>query len=767
MSAPTPVATTYELVKNCYERLSRRVSNYRGIASRPLTLSEKIIAAHSTKPLTEALAYGGFCHLSPDRLAMQDATAQMALLQFIQSCQPQVKLPSTVHCDHLILAYKGVDQDLPQSFQENQEVFEFLKSACQRYGIGFWGPGSGIIHQIVLENYAFPGGLMIGTDSHTPNAGGLGMIAVGVGGADAVDVMVGMPWELATPKIVAVHLSGQLSGWSAPKDVILKVLDQLTVKGGKDIIFEYIGDGARSLSCTGKGTITNMGAELGATTSLFAFDDKMADYLCATGREEIAQLAHEYSSDLTPDSEVLAAPEQYYDDVVHIDLDTLEPHIVGPHTPDLARAVSKMAEDVSSEGYPDKIAAALIGSCTNSSYEDLYKATHVVEKLLESGLKAQVPFFITPGSTTVYNTVASEGMLSTLEKFGGTILANACGPCIGQWKRDDITPGEANSIVTSFNRNFRGRNDANKATLGFITSPEMVVAYAASGSLSFDPQKDTLISEQGKEVVLAAPQGKELPVGGLKLNFDGYLDPPSISSEVRVEIGDNSSRLAFLQPFTPWDGEDFHGHRLLFKALGKCTTDHISPAGRWLRYRGHLDKISDNLLWGGQNAFVEESGKCRNLLLDDAPLASCSEVARAYQKAGERWVIVGEDNYGEGSSREHAAMTPRHLGASVVLVKSFARIHATNLKKQGVLALTFKNPKDYDTIAERDRISVLGLADFQAGRDLEVVIHSSDDKTHRFAAEHSYNEEQIRWFKAGSALNSLLGSKELGSKELS
>ena len=757
-----PVATTPALVKNTYERIKARLQEYRKVHSGPLTFSEKILASHHAQPPKEPLKYGGFCHLNPDRLAMQDATAQMALLQFIQSGQQKVKLPSTVHCDHLILAHSGVEQDLPLAFKENHEVFSFLKTASQKYGIGFWAPGSGIIHQIVLENYAFPGGLMIGTDSHTPNGGGLGMIAVGVGGADAVDVMVGMPWELATPRIVAVHLKGELQGWSAPKDVILKVLEKLTVKGGKDIIFEYIGEGARSLSCTGKATITNMGAELGATTSLFPYDPKMAEYLKATNRHQIADLADQYHEYLTPDPEVLENPEKYYSDVLTIDLSTLEPHIVGPHSPDRSRAVSQMGAEVKKEGYPDHIAAALIGSCTNSSYEDIYKATSVAQDLLSHGIKAKVPFFITPGSTTVYDTVQREGMLETLKEFGGTILANACGPCIGQWKRDDIKPGEENSIVTSFNRNFRGRNDANKATLGFITSPELVVAYAASGSLSFDPMHQTLTSKTSEEVSLKEPMSKELPPSGLKLNFEGYHEPPTDSSQISVDISEDSERLSFLTPFSPWDQKDFRRHKLLFKAAGKCTTDHISPAGRWLRYRGHLDKISDNLLWGANNAFGGEIGKCRHQLLEGAPYKGCAEVARAYHKTQKSWMIVGEDNYGEGSSREHAAMTPRYLGASCVLVKSFARIHATNLKKQGVLALTFKNPSDYDCIQETDHISIIGLKDMAPGKSLTAIVHHSQGgQESRFAVEHSYNEEQINWFRSGSALNALLDSGEL------
>lgn len=749
----SPASTTsLECVQASYQKLVERVDQYRQVVSKPLSFTEKILVAHSHVAFETDLRKSRFCQLVPDRLAMQDATAQMALLQFIQSSKDQVELPSSVHCDHLILAYKGAYQDLLASQKENHEVFAFLKTASEKYGIGFWAPGSGIIHQIVLENYAFPGGLMLGTDSHTPNAGGLGMAAVGVGGADAVDVMVGMPWELATPKIVAVKLTGQLSGWSSPKDVILKLLDILTVKGGKDIIFEYIGEGTESLSCTGKATITNMGAELGATTSLFPYDTKMKEYLSRSHRYHLSECADQYADYLCADPQALSHLDECYDDVIEIDLASLEPHIVGPHSPDVAREVSQMKHDVDQKGYPDRISAALIGSCTNSSYEDIFKATSVAQSLLDQGIQAKVPFYITPGSSAVYETVQKEGMLDTLTDFGGVVLANACGPCIGQWKRDDVTMGEENSIVTSFNRNFRGRNDANKATLGFITSPEMVVAYAASGSLRFDPNTDELPCG----VRIRVPESKELPDDGFERVVDGFYEPPADGSSVQVEIATDSKRLQFLTPFEPWNGSDFIDHLLLFKALGKCTTDHISPAGRWLRYRGHLDRISDNLLSGATNAFSSEVGRTRDELFREGDPMEVAQVARRYKQAGRRFVIVGGENYGEGSSREHAAMTPRFLGCSAVVVKSFARIHATNLKKQGVLALTFADSNDYDKIRQGDLISVLGLEQFSAHQDLRMRLRHQDGTEEEFDLKHSYNAEQIHWFRYGSALNALM-----------
>lgn len=752
------VATSLELVQGAYATMKSRVDNYRKLTNKPLSLTEKILVAHSYQTCTQEILTTSFCQLVPDRLAMQDATAQMALLQFMQSAKDRVELPATVHCDHLILAHTGAQQDLSRAQQDNHEVFAFLKSASERYGIGFWAPGSGIIHQIVLENYAFPGGLMLGTDSHTPNAGGLAMAAVGVGGADAVDVMVGMPWELATPRVVAVKLTGQLSGWTSPKDVILKLLDKLTVKGGKDIIFEYIGEGAASISCTGKATITNMGAELGATTSIFPYDAKMKAYLGSTHRGELASLADRYAEYLQADPDALANPESCYADVVEIDLTTLEPHIVGPHSPDVARPVSQMRTDVHSEGYPERISAALIGSCTNSSYEDIYKATSVAQGLLAKGIKAKVPFYITPGSSTVYATVEQEGMLGTLTEFGGVVLANACGPCIGQWKRDDVAMGEANSIVTSFNRNFRGRNDANKATLGFITSPELVVAYAASGDLKFDPQADQLKDSAGQPVLLPVPESQELPPGGMKLSTEGYYAPPPNSSAVHVAVKPDSERLQLLAPFQPWHGDDLYDQFLLFKAQGKCTTDHISPAGRWLRYRGHLDRISDNLLLGATHAFSGQIGVTQDQLKNDGQYYGVAAVARHYRESQRGWIIVGGDNYGEGSSREHAAMTPRFLGCTAVVVKSFARIHATNLKKQGVLALTFVNAADYDKVKEFDRIAITGLTDFAPGRTLQLGLHHQDGSVDHCELAHAYNAEQIAWFRHGSALNALMAT---------
>ena len=753
------------IAKSCYQKTKHSIDQYKKHHKAPLTLSAKILISHLSKPLTnnQTLQNLDFCYLHPDRLAMQDATAQMALLQFLQSKQPTVKIPSSVHCDHLIIAHKGSKLDLSNSKNDNKEVFLFLQSVSHNYCIDFWAPGSGIIHQIILENYAFPGGLMIGTDSHTPNAGGLAMAAIGVGGADAVDTMVGMAWELARPKIVAIVLTGQLSDWASPKDVILKVLDKLTVKGGKDIIFEYIGSGARSLSSTGKATITNMGAELGATTSLFSYDDKIKQYLHATHRHSIADLADNYIEYLTPDSEVLKDPHSYYDDVVEINLDELSPMIVGPHTPDLARNVQDMADDVKKHNYPDKISAALIGSCTNSSYEDMYKASELAKQMTKHNIKAAVDFFITPGSSTVYDTVEQEQMLESLEEFGGTILANACGPCIGQWKRDDIQMGDENSIVTSFNRNFRGRNDANKSTLGFITSPEMVVAYAASGSLSFNPYSDPLINSKGQSYYLKPPKSKELPENGLMLNFDGFFAPKSndnddnLSDDYQVSIDPDSKRLQLLEPFSPWNGKDFISHQLLIKVSGKCTTDHISPAGKWLRFRGHLQLISDNLLSGATNAFDHQIGHTNNSLVDHHSSKKCSEVAKYYHSKNLHWVIVGEDNYGEGSSREHAAMSPRFLGCSCVIVKSYARIHATNLKKQGILALTFKDSKDYDKVKEYDKISVVDIADnFTVDKPLKVILEHQDNTKDTIYAEHSYNHDQIKWFKKGSALNSIL-----------
>ena len=749
------VATTPELVENIYKSMPEKLAAARKILGRPLPLAEKILCAH----LDKVESIGGtergksFLMLRPDRVAMQDATAQMAILQFIQSGRKKVAVPSTVHCDHLIRAHLGVNADMQVANSENKEVFEFLKSASQKYGIGFWGPGAGIIHQVVLENYAFPGGMMIGTDSHTPNAGGLGMVAIGVGGADAVDVMAGMPWELKYPKLIGVHLKGKLSGWTSPKDVILKLCGILTVKGGTNKIVEYFGPGASSISCTGKGTITNMGAELGATTSLFPFDERMAVYLRGTNRAAIADLAQKYADVLKADPEVEKSPEKYYDEIVEIDLSTLEPQLVGPHSPDIARAVSKMAEETKEKSYPDTISAALIGSCTNSSYEDIMRAATVVRSALDQGLKAKCNFFVSPGSMQIYETIERDGLLQTLTEFGGTVLANACGPCIGQWKRDDVKSGVPNSIVTSFNRNFRGRNDDNAETLGFIGSPEMVVAYAASGSLSFNPMKDEIKTPSGKSIKLKEPVGPELPAKGFVFSKAGYIEPANDSASVKVDVAPTSDRLQILDPFKAWDGKDFKDHVILAKCKGKTTTDHISPAGKWLKYRGHLDRISDNMLLGATNAFTGENGKAKNILSGETGGAFAT-VARDYKKRNQPWIIIGDDNYGEGSSREHAAMSPRYLGASTVIVKSFARIHETNLKKQGMLALTFADPKDYEKIKEDDRLSI-ALNDFAPGKGLKLSLKHSDGSTESIALNHSYNKEQIEWFKAGSALNLL------------
>lgn len=748
------LATDPKKVKAHFVGLKDRFAGYRKVLGRSLTLAEKILFSHLSKDADVSKLVRGksFLMLKPDRVAMQDATAQMAILQFLQSQKTQVAAPTTVHCDHLIRAHLGSKKDIETATTENSEVYNFLKSASQKLGLGFWGPGAGIIHQVVFENYAFPGGLMIGTDSHTPNAGGLGMLAIGVGGADAVDVMAGLDWELLNPKIIAVHLKGKLRGWTAPKDVILKVLEILTVKGGTNKIVEYIGEGAESLSCTGKGTITNMGAELGATTSVFAYDEAMGVYLRATNRSDIADLCDQYREHLQPDPEVFSDLKKYYDEVYEIDLDKLEPYIVGPHTPDLARPISKLASEVKEKGYPDEISATLIGSCTNSSYQDIYRAASIAEQALKLGLKAKMPFFVSPGSMQIYATVKRDGLLDTLEKFGATVLANACGPCIGQWKRDGMKEGQANSIVTSFNRNFRGRNDSNDATLGFIGSPEMVMAYAVGGHLSFNPVHDKVKASDGREVLLTLPEGPQLPSKGFVMDHSGFIEPPQDRSKVKVEVDPKSKRLELLSPFPAWNGKDFVDQLLLVKVKGKCTTDHISPAGKWLQFRGHLTNISDNMLLGAQNAFYDKPGQGLNQLTQKRG-ETLSAIARDYKKAGHGWVIVADENYGEGSSREHAAMSPRYLGASTVLVKSFARIHETNLKKQGILALTFADPKDWDRIGEEDKISVLGLNSFQPGKQLTVRVTPKTGKSFEVQANHSYNAEQIKWFKAGSSLN--------------
>jgi aconitate hydratase len=744
------IETTPELVKTTYETLRKNLPIVRRRLNRPLTLAEKILYGHLDKPETQDLERGkSFLQLRPDRVAMQDATAQMAILQFMLSGREEAAVPTTVHCDHLIQAYKGKKEDMTEAQKANQEVFEFLASASSRYNLGFWKPGAGIIHQVILENYAYPGGLMIGTDSHTPNAGGLGMIAVGVGGSDASDVMAGLPWEVKNPKLIGVHLKGRLQGWTAPKDVILKLLGMLSVKGGTDKIVEYFGEGVKSISATGKATITNMGAELGATCSIFPFDERMAAYLKATGRAALAELAASNKDLLEADPEVLQNPKAYFDEYYEIDLSTLEPHIVGPHSPDVARPISALAEEARKNGWPLEISSALIGSCTNSSYEDMGRAAFVAKQAMEYGYRMKNPFLVTPGSNQIQKTIERDGLMQVFEQVGATVLANACGPCIGQWKRDDKKKGEPNTIVTSFNRNFRGRNDGNPDTLAFIGSPEVVMALGLAGRLDFNPVSDTLPTPKGP-MKLSPPVAEELPARGFVADEEGYQAPQGRQAEVRV--AENSERLQLLKPFAPWDGQDFVDQLVLAKVKGKCTTDHISPGGPWLRYRGHLDKISDNLLLGADNAFTGEIGKGTNELTGEKG-QEFAKIARYYQKQGKGWVIIGDENYGEGSSREHAAMSPRYLGCRAVIVKSFARIHETNLKKQGVLALTFANPSDYEKIQEGTHVSIIGLKDMKPGVPLKLQLKHKDGRSEEITVNHSYSEEQIRWFKEGSALN--------------
>ncbi|MEZ7978606.1 MAG: aconitate hydratase [Myxococcota bacterium] len=752
------IATTPELVQNAYKKINANLEVVRERLGRPLTYAEKILLGHLDDPKGQELHPGdSYLLLRPDRVAMQDATAQMALLQFMQAGRDETAVPSTVHCDHLIQAHEGADADMNTARTTNAEVYDFLRSCSARYGIGFWGPGAGIIHQVVLEKYAFPGGMMLGTDSHTPNAGGLGMFACGVGGADAVDVMAGFPWEVLYPKVVGVHLTGKLSGWSSPKDVILKVCDLLTVKGGTNRVVEYFGDGVASLSCTGKGTITNMGAELGATTSIFPYDERMATYLKATERSELADIASAHSDLLTPDPDVLANPDGYFDEIIEIDLSTLEPHIVGPHTPDLARPISKMGADAKANDYPIKISSALIGSCTNSSYEDFSRAADVAEQAAAKGVKVKSTLWCTPGSEQVDETVSRDGQKAALESIGAVVLANACGPCIGQWKRDDIEMGQANSILSSFNRNFPKRNDGNPATLSFIGSPEICVAYALAGTLDFNPMTDEIEAADGTRFKLNPPApAPEIPANGFVISFGGYEDPPPTAERaaVSVEVAEGSDRLQLLEPFPAWDGNDYEKLPLLLKAKGKCTTDHISMAGPWLKYRGHLDNISDNCFIGAINAFTGDAGTGKNLESGETG-QGFPAIARDYKARGLSWIVVGDENYGEGSSREHAAMEPRHLGAAAVLVRSFARIHQSNLKKQGVLPLTFVNPADYDKIQETDRLSIKGLTNLAPDLDLDVVVHHEDGSEDTLKVAQTLNTEQIEWFKAGSALNLL------------
>lgn len=743
-------------IRAIYSNLEKNINSIRLALGRPLTLAEKIVLGHldSSNPASKEMQRGKTnIKARPDRVAMQDATAQMAMLQFMSSNKSQVAVPSSIHCDHLIVARSGAKQDLLKSIDENAEVFDFLATSASKYGIDFWKPGSGIIHQVILENYAFPGCMMIGTDSHTPNAGGLCTIAIGVGGADAAEVMTGLYWSVTLPKLIGVKLTGKISGWTSPKDVILKLAGILTVNGGTGKIIEYFGEGISSLSCTGRATITNMGAELGATTSIFPFDEKSAKYLEATNRKEIAALAREYKHLFHADPEVKDNPKQYYDEIVEIDLSTLEPHIVGPHTPDLARPISQLAKEAKEKDYPEDIRFALIGSCTNSSYEDIGRAAYLAEQASQHGVKAKIPFMVTPGSEATFATIERDGLMQKLDAIGATVLANACGPCIGQWDRSDIKKGEKNTIITSYNRNFKSRNDGNPETLAFIGSPEIVTAFALSGSLAFNPLTDSLKGADGKEFKLQAPVADELPKAGFAQAKSGFVPPSANSSSIKISVDPHSERIALLEPFVPWDGKDFTNLVVLLKALGKCTTDHISPAGPWLRYRGHLDKISDNMFTGAVNAFSKETGRGLNILTGERD--QYCKVARNYKANNISWVSVGDENYGEGSSREHAAMSPRFLGAKAVIVKSFARIHETNLKKQGVLALTFVNPEDYNQIQEEDRLDILGVKELKPGSTLKLVIKHKDGSSFEATLKHTYTEEQIGWFAAGSALNSL------------
>jgi len=741
-----------EMIKGVYAALPGKVEATRKMLGRPLTLAEKILYAHLYAPATSPFARGkSYVEFAPDRVAMQDATAQMALLQFMTCGRDKVAVPSTVHCDHLIQAKTGAVADLATAKDTNKEVYEFLSSISNKYGIGFWKPGAGIIHQVVLENYAFPGGMMIGTDSHTPNAGGLGMLAIGVGGADAVDVMAGLPWELKMPKLIGVKLTGKMSGWTSAKDVILKVAGILTVKGGTGAIVEYFGEGADSLSATGKGTICNMGAEIGATCSVFAYDSKMSDYLKGTSRAEIATLADAVKEHLRPDAEVYDSPDKYYDQVIEIDLNELEPYVNGPFTPDLAWPISKFAQAVKENNWPEKLEVALIGSCTNSSYEDISRSASLAKQAIDKNLDVRSEFTITPGSELVRFTIERDGLLDTFDKIGGVVLANACGPCIGQWARHIDDPNRKNSIITSFNRNFAKRNDGLASTHAFVASPEIVTALAIAGDLTFNPLTDKLKTKDGKEVMLDEPTGYEMPSKGFAVEDAGYQAPAADGRGVQVVVSPSSDRLQLLAPFSAWEGVDLKGLKLLIKAKGKCTTDHISMAGPWLKYRGHLDNISNNMLIGAVNAFNDKTDTVKNELTGEYGPVPATQ--RAYKAAGIGSVVVGDENYGEGSSREHAAMEPRHLGVRAILVKSFARIHETNLKKQGMLALTFADKDDYEKIQEDDTFDIIGLTDFTPGKTLTVVANHKNGTSDSITVNHTYNEQQIEWFKAGGALN--------------
>ena len=743
--------TPASLVSSVYENLTENIKKLRERKNAPLTLAEKLLFGHATDinsvSLNKGEDYGDF---APDRVAMQDATAQMALLQFMQADLPQTAVPTTVHCDHLIQAYEGAASDLQVANKTHKEVFDFLRTASEKYEIGFWGPGAGIIHQVVLEQYAFPGGMMIGTDSHTPNAGGLSMIAIGVGGADAVDVMAGMPFNTKIPSLIGVKLTGSLSGWSSPKDIILKVAEILTVKGATNAIVEYFGEGTKTISTTGKATITNMGAEIGATCSIFPYDEKGSAYLKATGRDEIAELANSRMDLLTADDEVLENPEEFFNQVIEINLDELEPHIVGPHTPDLARPISGLKKDANDNEYPVKISSALIGSCTNSSYEDIGRAAFIAREAAKHGLKAKVPLMVTPGSEQTRATIERDGYLKDLESIGATVLANACGPCIGQWKRDDIKEGESNSIVSSFNRNFPARNDGNAETLSFIGSPESVIGLALGGTLDFNFLSDTLTTQDGEEILLNPPVADELPDKGFEETLEGFIQPTP-GDDVEVIIDPESNRLQKLTPFLPPNEEDYVSMSVLMKAEGKCTTDHISPAGKWLQFRGHLENISQNLFNGVNNAFAEKAGDGVNILTKEVD--TLPNIAKNYSEENVSWVAVGDENYGEGSSREHAAMEPRFRGCKVVLVKSFARIHEANLKKQGILPLVFEDKNDYEKIEQFDKMTIGSLKDIAVDTPVEIILEKENGETETIKANHSLSEDQIAWFFAGSALN--------------
>jgi aconitate hydratase len=747
------MAFDIEMIRKVYAGMPAKIEAARKTLGRPLTLAEKILFSHlhNDQKLQNFDRGVNYVDFAPDRVAMQDATAQMALLQFMQAGRPKVAVPSTVHCDHLIQAKDGANKDLETALNTNKEVYDFLASVSNKYGIGFWKAGAGIIHQVVLENYAFPGGLMIGTDSHTPNAGGLGMIAIGVGGADACDVMAGLAWELKWPKLIGIKLTGRMSGWTSAKDVILKVAGVLTVKGGTGAIVEYFGEGADSISATGKATICNMGAEIGATCSLFPYDEKMAAFLKGTLREDVAELADTIREHLRPDEEVYNDADKYYDQVIEINLDELEPHVNGPFTPDLAWPISRFAEAVKANNWPERLEVALIGSCTNSSYEDITRSASIAQQAIDKNLKAKSEFTVTPGSEQVRYTIARDGLLNIFDKIGGVVLANACGPCIGQWSRHMDDPNRKNSIITSFNRNFAKRNDGHSGTHAFVASPEIVTAFAIAGDLTFNPLKDKLTNENGEEVLLDEPTGHELPARGFAVEDAGYQAPAEDGSGVEVAVSAESQRLQLLAPFAAWEGTDLYGLKLLIKAKGKCTTDHISMAGPWLKYRGHLDNISNNLLIGAVNYFNDKTDSVRNQL--NGEYGPVPATQRAYKAAGIGTIVVGDENYGEGSSREHAAMEPRHLGVRAILVKSFARIHETNLKKQGMLALTFANKEDYEKVLEEDTIDIKGLNQFAPGKPLTVVLHHADGKTDEFEVLHTYNDQQIEWFKAGGALN--------------